>query len=278
MIVRTHGPAADTISKLVKAYLGHGELTVVPADEGYELHRHGRLVKGPPSEGEKTALALCYFLSMLAADGRQLKDVMVVIDDPISSLDTKAMNYACALILSGLRDARQLFVLTHNQHCMNEFKKSWKSQAYPKEASTLATATLLFLDVKQSAAGAARTTSLGEMSKLLRDYDSEYHFLCMKVLEFEKTASAQSEYGFLMPNVIRRVLELFLAFKVPGTSPIKDKLDALSKIHTGLDKTRLIALERLSQVESHSDTLEDLPLIHQLLLRNRETPMLHCWN
>lgn len=55
----------------------------------------------------------------------------------------------------------------------------------------------------------------------------------------------------------RRVLELFLAFKVPGTGPIKDKLEAMTKLHPDLGKTRMVALERLSQVESHSDTLED---------------------
>jgi hypothetical protein len=31
----------------------------------------------------------------------------------------------------------------------------------------------------------------------------------------------------------------------------------MTKLHPGLDKTRMVALERLSQVESHSDTLED---------------------
>jgi hypothetical protein len=60
-----------------------------------------------------------------------------------------------------------------------------------------------------------------------------------------------------MPNVIRRVLELFLAFKVPGTGPIKDKLAAMCKLHPALDGTRMAALERLSQVESHSDSIDD---------------------
>jgi FtsZ-binding cell division protein ZapB len=59
------------------------------------------------------------------------------------------------------------------------------------------------------------------------------------------------------PNVIRRVLELFLAFKVPGTHPMKDKLQSLSRSYTSLDKVRMVALERLSQVESHSDAMED---------------------
>ncbi len=251
--VRTHGPAAAVITKLVHLYLGHQELSVVTAKDGYELHRHGKLVKGPPSEGEKTALALCYFLSTLESDGRKLADLIVVVDDPVSSLDTKAMNYACAMVYSRLKGAKQLFVLTHNQHCMNEFKKFWKSE----HKATPQTAALLFLDVKVSNVGGPRSASLVELPSQLRVYDSEYHFLCMKVLEFEKAGTGHSEYGYLMPNIIRRVLELFLAFKVPGTHPIKDKLEAMTKLHPGLDKTRMVALERLSQVESHSDTLED---------------------
>jgi wobble nucleotide-excising tRNase len=256
--VRTHGPAAATVTKLVKAYLGHGELTVVPLDEGYELHRHGKLVKGPPSEGEKTALALCYFLSTLGADGRKIKDLIVVVDDPISSLDTRAMNYACALIRTQLRDAQQLFVMTHNQHCMNEFKKDWKSFYAPRDPQkNPPTAAFIYLDVRVPASTGARSTTLVEMPPLLREYDSEYHFLCSKVLEFENQGTTHSEYGFLMPNVIRRVLELFLAFKVPGTGPIKDKLAAMCKLHPALDGTRMAALERLSQVESHSDSIDD---------------------
>lgn len=74
--------AADQITKLVRAYLGHGELTIFAVDGGYELRRHNKIVKGPPSEGEKTAIALCYFISSLEADGQSLKDLILVIDDP----------------------------------------------------------------------------------------------------------------------------------------------------------------------------------------------------
>lgn len=256
--IREHGPAADKMTKLVRAYLGHGELTVVAANEGYELHRNGKLVKGAPSEGEKTAIALCYFLCTLESEGRNIKDLTVVIDDPISSLDTKAMNYACALVRSRLEGAAQVFVMTHNQHCMNEFKKAWKNRAYPRNKDTEPTGTLLFLDVVLPAAQAMRTSNLVEMSSLLREYDSEYHFLCQKVLEFEEAGTGHSEYSFMMPNVIRRVLDVFLAFKVPGTSNLSDKLRLLSQRHTELDPARLAALERLSQVESHSDNLDDL--------------------
>lgn len=256
--VRAHGPAASKITKLVHDYLGHKELTIVAMDSGYSLHRNGKPVKGQPSEGEKTAIALCYFLTTLEAEGRSLKDLIVVVDDPISSLDTKAMNYACALVLKRLEKADQLFVLTHNQHCMNEFKKAWKSVAYPKSADTAATGRLLFMDVQLPDGSTTRAAKVVEMSPLLREYDSEYHFLCHEILKFEAAGADHSPNLLLMPNAMRRVLEIFLAFKVPGSGPIKDKLQKLIKRHQDLDPIRMAALERLSQVESHSDNLDDL--------------------
>lgn len=252
--VRTHGPAADQITKLVRAYLGHGELSIFAVDEGYELRRHNKLVKGPPSEGEKTAIALCYFISSLEADGQSLKDLTLVIDDPISSLDTKAMNYACSLIRSRLTGAAQLFILTHNQHCMNEFKKAWRNQARADPP----TAALLFLDVSMPEGTEARSARIVELPSQLRAYDSEYHFLCHKMLQFEGAGGRYSEYWFMMPNVIRRVLDVFLAFKVPGSHPLQQKLEALTMKCPDIDEVRIKALDRLIQVESHSDSLDDL--------------------
>lgn len=256
-MVRAHGPAADQITKLVRAYLGHGELTVFAANEGYELHRHGKLVKGPPSEGEKTAIALCYFLSTLEADGRDVKDLIIVIDDPISSLDTKAMNYASTLIRARVDSAAQIFVLTHNQHCMNEFKKAWKNRSKAIDAKP-ATAALLYVDVSMPEHSDRREARLVEMPGHLRGYDSEYHFLCSMALTFEAAGAGYSEYWFMMPNVIRRVLEVFLGFKEPGSHSIEQKLEALTKRLPDLDPIRVRALERLVQVESHSDSLDDL--------------------
>jgi wobble nucleotide-excising tRNase len=109
--------------------LGHKELSILSVEEGYVIRRRGRPIEGSPSEGEKTAIALCYFLSSLEAEGRSIRDRIVIIDDPISSLDSRALNYACSLILSRLANAAQMFVLTHNQNCMNEFKKAQKCPA-----------------------------------------------------------------------------------------------------------------------------------------------------
>lgn len=92
--LRQHGPAADVINRLIQCYLGHKELEIATLDTGYKIPRNGDPVYGSLSEGEKTAISLCYFISMIEAEGRRLRDLIVVVDDPISSLDTKALNEA----------------------------------------------------------------------------------------------------------------------------------------------------------------------------------------
>jgi wobble nucleotide-excising tRNase len=256
--VRTHGPAATAINKLIASYLGHNELTVRPIDQGYELDRHGHVIEGLPSEGEKTAIAIAYFLSAIESEGRKLKDLIVVVDDPVSSLDTKALNFACGLVRNRLSGASQLFVLTHNQQCMNEFRKAWKNRAKPLKDDEEPTATFLFMDVALPAGQTKRVASFVEMPRLLREYDSEYHFLFHHVLKFAEGGDNHYDYGYMIPNILRRVLDIFLAFKCPGNSGLPGKLDQICKDYPDLDRDRLSALERLSQVESHSDNLDDI--------------------
>ena len=177
------------------------------------------------------------------------------MDDPISSLDTRALNFACALVKSSLSKVAQLFVLTHNQHCMNEFKKAWKNKARPKD-TTKTTARFLFMDVRKE--GLARKSTLVEMSKLLREYDFEYHFLIDHVFKFNTSSEHEYAYGYMMPNILRRVLDVFLAFRFPGSSGLSEKINQLCAAYDELDRDRMTALDRLTQVESHSDSLDDL--------------------
>lgn len=255
--IKEHGPAAGAINKLIASYLGHHELTVHPVEQGYQLRRHGRPIKGVPSEGEKTAIAISYFLSSIEAEGRKLKDTIVVVDDPVSSLDTKALNYACALVRNRLNGAGQLFVLTHNLQCMNEFRKAWKGRARPADGKD-PTAMFLFIDTAMPEGQDRRSSNIVEMSKLLREYDSEYHFLFSHILRFTENPNVYDDHGYMIPNVLRRVLDVFLAFKCPGSSGLTGQLAKLCTDYPGLDRDRLAALERLAQVESHSDNLDDL--------------------
>lgn len=254
--IREHSKAAEIINKLIAAYLGHNELTIHPTTEGYEIQRHGRRLSGSPSEGEKTAIALCYFISMLQSDGRKLEDTILVIDDPISSLDSKALNYACTLVKSSVEQSAQVFILTHNLPCMNEFKKHWIRRAKPADPLKQPTARFFFLSVSIPRNCKTRKSTLSEMSRLLREYDFEYHFLFKHVVDFE-SQGIDYEYSYMMPHLLRRVLEVFLTFKCPGSAGLASKVEQLCRDHS-LDITRMKALDRLTQVESHSDNLDDL--------------------
>lgn len=251
--VREHGAAAEKINRLITSYLGHSELQVHAASDGYEIWRHGQLMDGHPSEGEKTAIALCYFLSSLEAEGRDVRQMTVVVDDPISSLDTGALNFCCNLMKSRLGNAEQLIVLTHNHHCMNVFKRGWRDLA----KNNPPTGALLYLDVYRPADAGRRSSRLTTMPGHLYAYDSEYVFLYEKMLRFSEQGDA-SEYFHMMPNVLRKVLEIFLAFKVPGSDNLLQKIGQIRESNFELDRDRLTALERLSQAESHSDSIDDL--------------------
>jgi hypothetical protein len=78
------------------------------------------------------------------------------------------------------------------------------------------------------------------------------------VLKFNASADPDYEYAYMMPNVLRRVLDVFLAFRCPGSAGFASKRGQLRKDHATLDGERVAALERLVQLESHSDNIDDL--------------------
>lgn len=250
--VRDHGPAVERINALLRAYLGHSEIRLEVFEEGYRILRHDAVLAGPLSEGERTAIALCYFLSKLDEEGRDISEQIVVIDDPVSSLDAGALNYAFNLLKGRLQGAQQLFILTHNLAFMNEVKK-WLRK--PRENGQ---ASFFFIRVRQAEGQDRRQAMIEEMPKLLRAYDSEYQYLFYLVNKCSTDGMMSPEVpGYIMPNVIRRVLELFLAFKVPGSDGLGEKINRPLVQGAGLGEARLHALNRLTQVESHSDSLDD---------------------
>jgi wobble nucleotide-excising tRNase len=259
--MREHQGAAETLNKLIANYLGRTEIEFRPREEGYEIFRSGAPMTGWLSEGERTAIALCYFLTLLEADGRHLRDLIIVLDDPISSLDSGALNYAFCMLKSRLDNSvSQLFILTHNLNFMNEVKKWLKNRAKSNaETGKDPTAALVFLNSFQKPGEPDRRTRFQSMPKYIREYESEYHYLFHIILRFIRKIDEPVTYFFVLPNALRKVLDVFLAFKVPGSFGLDEKIrKLLSGLPPELDRTKFAALERLSQVESHGDSLDDL--------------------
>ncbi len=85
-----HRRPADELNAELRAYLGRDELRFEVKDAGYALTRGGQPV-AHLSEGERSAIAFLYFLKSLQDKTFDMATGIVVIDDPVSSLDANAL-------------------------------------------------------------------------------------------------------------------------------------------------------------------------------------------
>jgi len=266
--ISDHGKAAELINDLLQNYLGHSELSISLVKNGYKIERYCKPLSGPISEGEKTAVSLCYFISKLREQGQSVKDRIIVVDDPISSLDTKAQNYACNLIQRNIINAGQIFILTHNLHFMNECKKWLRVKAESKDRKgneKAPTAKFFFLEAMHDEKKSKRVTRLYSMPKLLAEYDTEYHFLFSQVYGTScETSNEELHTYYILPNVIRKVLETFFAFKFPRAQNFASCFDQKAIKECGVDDTKLLSLKRLAELESHGQSVDKLTSLSHL--------------
>ena len=259
--LQDHGVGADRMNKLIWDYLGHKELRLIAEDNGYKVTRPGGEPATELSEGERTAISFCYFLTQLAAEGRKVDDLVLVIDDPVSSLDTAARTHAYSLMTRMTKKCAQVIMLTHNTSFMNMVKREYQNLQRRDESKKITA--LLSLDCRKPCDESYRKTSLAPMHELLVKHDSEYHYL----FNFVQCAAQNqnSEYLFLLPNATRKLLEMFAAFCSPGQSNFSGALSEHREAVKG--KLDVKALERLVQIKSHG-TIDDLGRLPDLTLQD----------
>lgn len=265
--LQDYGVGADRMNECIWAYLGHKEFSLVAEDGGYKIIRPSGEPAKELSEGERTAISFCYFLTQLAAEGRKVDDLVLIIDDPVSSLDTAARTHAFSLMTRMTSSCAQVVVLTHNTSFMNMVKRDYKNlqqremrKPPDKRKKIMA---LLSLDCRKPCDESYRKTSLARMHELLEKHDSEYHYLFNFVLGAAQNQN--SDQLFLLPNATRKLLEMFATFCSPGQSNFAG---ALSEHHEAVkDKLDVRALERLVQIKSHG-TIDDLGKLPDLTLQD----------
>jgi len=76
------------------------------------------------SEGDKSTIALAFFLSKLDIDPNR-QDKILVFDDPLSSLDTNRRTYTIGIIKSLFQQMKQVVVLSHNEYFLHEIGKDF---------------------------------------------------------------------------------------------------------------------------------------------------------
>ena len=223
---------AQLLTTDLKRYFGRDELTFEMSDgDAYSIRRNGEKAEHL-SEGEQRSIALLYFLRDIESNGANLRERIVIFDDPVSSVDDGAATGAFAYIWDKCIGKKQngvgqLIVLTHNF----DFFRRWVNRLaslkrMSEDESNLVSYSVSELRVNSSTSSAsihARTPELVRWDKpwkyaLLR---SEYHYLFWRAATElgcwrNSTSGVLDKYdAAILPNVCRRLLEGFSSFRCP---------------------------------------------------------------
>lgn len=248
-----HRRPAEELDRELRAYLGRDELHFDVKETGYALTRAGKPAVHL-SEGERTAIAFLYFLKSLADKGFDSTKGIVVIDDPVSSLDANALFSAFGYMRERTKHCHQLFILTHNFAFFRQVK-NWFHHLKGQNKKKVEQRPARFYTLLASVNDGERSATLVTIDPLLEEYESEYHFLFRQVHDVAYAAAPAAElaqyYG--MPNIARRLIETFLAYRFPDSSG--DLVKRMDRVDfDAAKKTRVL---RLLNTYSHSGGISD---------------------
>lgn len=257
-----HRQPAEELNAELHSYLGHAELRLETKDSGYVINR-GDVPAEALSEGETTAIALLYFLKSLQDRSINLSKSVVVLDDPVSSLDANALYSAFGFIQGRTQDAAQLIILTHNFTFFRQVRNWFHHlKGQKKKRIDQRPARFYMLDCIHKAD--VRCANLQWLDRLLEQFESEYHYLFSYVHQIATSSTPPSlEESYALPNLSRRLLEAFLAFRQPQLSgELWQKLKLLT-----FDETKKIRIIRFLHTHSHKSAVgepeHDLSLLSE---------------
>lgn len=264
--IRRHQPAAAELNEDMRTYLGRDELRFEAKDAGYSITRNGQPALNL-SEGERTAIAFMYFLKSLQDTSFDLKHGVVVIDDPVSSLDANSLYCAFGFMKARIQHAAQLFVLTHNFTFFRQVK-NWFNHIDnlrgTRRPNLHKLKNVRFYMLRTDTADGERRASLRVLDELLHRFESEYHHLFQTVFEAsEFSENTPLSQFYALPNSSRRLLEAVLAFKQPErTGELHQQLQGIQ-----FDEAKKARIIRFTNTYSHhglvAEPSHDLSILHE---------------
>jgi len=221
-------PSIEVLNQEVAWLLGRDDLRFEAVDSRYRVLRNGEPAVGL-SVGERTAITLVHFMETVARCDPVGGKPIVVIDDPVSSLDSNIFMGVSTYIWSEsvVKDhIEQLFLLTHNF----ELFRQWDIQLeglhrdprlkkqYPAALYELKTIHVTTKEVTKRQPVFSMWPPSEDARKKVR---STYHHAFMAVADAKRSLDKDDSLDnrlnarLLFPNVIRRMLETFIGFKRP---------------------------------------------------------------
>lgn len=239
--------ACDDINKKLEIFLGRKEISFRIEDKEYLIERHNKPAKNL-SEGERTAIALIYFLTSLNEEGFNLTESIIFIDDPVSSLDSSAMTQAFAFIKSEIKDAEQIFISTHNYQFFKKVQ-SWigKPNGKPNDNAK-------FYMIKNFMnPDKTRNAKIEKIDNLITKYNSEYQYMFSLIYNYSQNENnREMEEWYPLPNIARKFMESFLSFMVPSERFFIDQLREVFSKNSSISSTKKERIESFLNAKSHT--------------------------
>ncbi len=230
------GRALQKINKHLEEFFGRREIQLELDDskKGYIIKRDGDIADNL-SEGEKNAIAFSYFIVKTQEKRFKVKDGIIFIDDPISSFDSNFIYHCFSLIKNHFKEAAQLFISTHNFEFFNLIK-DWFEQKNRKVESDNKKITnktkkkpmpCEFFMIENIVKNNKRCALIKQLEETLRKFKSEYHFLFARLNQFINNTSPDYADFYIISNIARRFLEIYVNFKIPTTGDLASKVSQL---------------------------------------------------
>jgi wobble nucleotide-excising tRNase len=206
------------LNDILEILLHRDDIKIEIKDEKFRLERSG-YPADHLSEGEKSAIAFAYFLTELKAlrNGApsKLPKTIIFLDDPISSLDSNHIFQVRSLLKDFFKteDFAQLFISTHN---FEFFSIMYDSGIFGKIRSETKEEKRPLYFIKRHKNG---ISTIEKMPKSFSNYKSEYVGLFHILKDFnESTDKDNFAYLLLLPNALRRFVELYTLTKYPANN------------------------------------------------------------
>lgn len=240
--IKNKSIAAGKLNEILAFLLPGNPVYAYPKGDAYFQFKRNDDLATNLSDGERTAITFAYFLISLEKGEDKLEDMIVFIDDPISSLDSNHIYSVWAIICERIMKCRQLFVSTHNSEFFNLIKDEW---CYDRDIKFKRDHQGYW--VSRTITGQEYGSSKIEvLPSLLRKFKSEYQFVFSCLHTFAHSKSPTHHEAYTAPNLLRKLLEAYLGFRKPGAGKIHEKLVLLIE-----DTAKCREIEKFANDASH---------------------------
>lgn len=205
----------DELNLSLRILLHRDDIRIEIRNDKFTLERSGNPATDL-SEGEKSAIAFSYFLTELKSlrddNPSKLPRTIIFIDDPISSLDSNHIFQVRSILKDFFKtdDFAQLFISTHN---FEFFSVMYDSKIFSQKQRE-DQRPLYF--IRRDNDG---YSTIEKMPKTFSNYKSEYVGLFNILKEFNESDDQDNfPYLLMIPNTLRRFVELYTLSKYPGSN------------------------------------------------------------